>query len=160
MFINLLKILFLKDKWGRQTIHHCESKLFVSLNLFAAASTRISSHTSSQTMILGIFCTTLISGTPTRLISHKGMRHAKDKLVTNIISSAFNDNDTEPFWKFVRAKRCDSTGISPLKEGGRILSYSQFKADILIQQFTSVFTIEDTTTIPTPPGDIFPSFDA
>ena len=85
------------------------------------------------------------------------MRQAKDKFVTNIINSAFTENDTKPFWKFVRAKRCNNTGISPHKEGGRLFSDSQSKADILNRQFSSVFSVEDTTTIPTPPGDPFPS---
>ena len=88
---------------------------------------------------------------------NQGMMQAKDKFVTNIINSAFIGNNTKPFWKFVRAKRCDNTGISPLKEGGRLFSDSQSKADILNRQFTSVFSVEDTTTIPTPPGDVFPS---
>ena len=88
---------------------------------------------------------------------NQDMRQAKDKFVTSIINSAFIDNDTKPSWKFVRAKRCDNTGISPLKQGGRLFSDSQSKVDILNRQFASVFSVEDTTTLPTPPGDAFPS---
>ena len=88
---------------------------------------------------------------------NQGMRQAKDNFVTNIINSAFIENDIKPFWKFVRDKSCDNNGTSTLKEEGRLFSDSQSKADILNQQFTSVFSVEDTTTIPTPPGDVFPS---
>ena len=49
---------------------------------------------------------------------NKGMKQAKEQFVNNIISSAFDDNDTKPFWKFVRAKRCDNNGIVPLKTDG------------------------------------------
>ena len=44
-----------------------------------------------------------------------------------------------------------------LKEGGRLFSDSQANADILNRQFSSVFSVEYTTTIPTPPGDPFPA---
>ena len=88
---------------------------------------------------------------------NQGMRQAKDNFLTNIINSAFIDKDIKPFWKFVRTKPFNNTGISPLKEGGRLFSDSQSKADILNRQFTSVFSVEDTTTIPTNPGDVFPS---
>ena len=88
---------------------------------------------------------------------NQGIRPSKNKFVTNIIHSAFIDNDTNPFWKFVRAKRCDNTGVYPLKEGGQLFSDSQYKADILNRQFTSAFSLEDTTTIRTPTGDAFPS---
>ena len=86
-----------------------------------------------------------------------GIRHAREKFVTDIINSAFNDNDTKPFWKYVKSKRCDNTGISPLKDGGQLFSDSQSKADILNRQFTSVFNIEDTSDIPVLPGDPFPA---
>ena len=52
-------------------------------------------------------------------------------LDTFYINSAFIDNDTKPFWKFVKAKRCDNNDISPLKEGGWLFCDSQSKADIL-----------------------------
>jgi len=87
---------------------------------------------------------------------NKGMKQAKEQFV-NIISNAFHDNDTKPFWKFVRAKRCDNNGIAPLKTNGCLYSDSQSKADILNHQFSSVFTRENTTDIPLLPGDSYPS---
>ena len=78
---------------------------------------------------------------------------AKEQFVTNIISSAFDDNDTKPFWKFVRAKRCDNNGIAHLKTNGCLFPDSQSKADILNRQFSSVFT----TDILALPGVRYPS---
>ena len=77
--------------------------------------------------------------------------------MTNIVTEALNVNDTKPFWKFVRSKRCDNTGIAPLKDDGRLFSDSQNKADILNRQFTSVFTREDTSSIPPLPDRNYPS---
>ena len=79
-----------------------------------------------------------------------GMKQARDYYLNNIISSAFDDNNTKPFWKFVRSKRCDNTGIAPLKDSGHLHTDSQSKANILNNQFTSVFNIEDTSDIPVP----------
>ena len=88
---------------------------------------------------------------------NKGMKQAKEQFVNNIISNAFVNNDTKPFWKFVRAKRCDINGIAPLKTNGCLYSDSQSKAGILNHQFSSVFTRENTTDIPVLPGDSYPS---
>jgi len=88
---------------------------------------------------------------------NKGMKQAKEQFVNNIISSAFDDNDTKPFWKFVRAKRCDNNGIAPLKTDGCLYSDSQSKADIRNRQFSSVFTRENTIDIPVLPGVSYPS---
>ena len=86
-----------------------------------------------------------------------GIKQARDYYLNNIISSAFDDNNTKPFWKFVRSKRCDNTGIAPLKDSGRLHTDSQSKANILNNQFTSVFNIEDTSDIPVPSGPSYPS---
>ena len=88
---------------------------------------------------------------------NKGMKEAKEHFISNIITDAFQDNNTKPFWKFVKSKRSDNTGIPPLKEDGRLYSDSKSKADILNRQFTSVFTREDTSNIPTPTGPPQPS---
>ena len=77
-----------------------------------------------------------------------GMKQVKDRYVCNIISSAFDDNNTKPFFKFIKSKRHDNTGIAPLKNQRRLHSHSQSKADILNNQFTSLFNIEDSSDIP------------
>ena len=86
-----------------------------------------------------------------------GMKQARDYYLNNIISSAFDDTNTSPFWKFVRSKRCDNTGIAPLKDSGRLHTDSQSKANLLNNQFTSVFNIEDINDIPVPSGPSYPS---
>ena len=47
-------------------------------------------------------------------------------------------------------------GIAPLEDGGHPHTDSQSNADILNNQFTSVFNIEDPNIIPVPSGPPYP----
>lgn len=51
------------------------------------------------------------------------------------------------FWSFIKSKRCDASGVAPLTKDGTTHSDSLKKANILNDQFTSVFTSEDTTCV-------------
>ena len=53
------------------------------------------------------------------------------------------------FWKYIKSRKKDNMGISPLKnESGEEVIDSKGKAEILNQQYDSVFTDEDLNTIP------------
>ncbi len=52
------------------------------------------------------------------------------------------------FWRFIKAKRQDDAGISPLTHNGTTVSDSKGKATILNTQFKSVFTTEQLTDLP------------
>ena len=53
------------------------------------------------------------------------------------------------FWSFLKSKKQESVGVAPLKnKQGFLKSNSQSKANILKDQFTSVFTKEDDGPIP------------
>ena len=52
------------------------------------------------------------------------------------------------FWSFMRRLEKDSSGISPLGSKGEIHSSAEEKAEILNQQFTSVFTQEPPGPLP------------
>ena len=45
------------------------------------------------------------------------------------------------FWGFIKSKRCDNTGVAPLKHQTSGITYSdnKAKANILNEQFSSVF---------------------
>jgi hypothetical protein len=43
-------------------------------------------------------------------------------------------------WKYVKSKRQESGGIAPLKKGTNLISDSKGKAELLLNQFKSVFT--------------------
>ena len=58
------------------------------------------------------------------------------------------NNSTKPFWRYIKSKRQDSCGIAPLKKGTQLISDNKGKANLLIQQFKSVFTQTTDTTLP------------
>ena len=55
---------------------------------------------------------------------------------------------SKPFWRYVKAKQQDNIGVSPLKRKGQLLSDSRSKADILVNQFSSVFTQDSSLSMP------------
>ena len=84
------------------------------------------------------------------------MRKARSDYGNNIIESAFQEADTKPFWKFIRSKRGENIGVALLKSQGKLFADGRSKAEILNNQFKSVFTKEKSSDIPTPYGPNFP----
>ena len=83
------------------------------------------------------------------------------KYVENIIDPS-NDETSAPnkqkrFWSYIKSQRKDNIGIAPLKDRGRMYTEPKDKANILNQQYESVFTHEDDGPVPVPDGDPFPS---
>ena len=62
------------------------------------------------------------------------------------------EGSTKPFWRYVKSLRRDNSGISPLKQDGRLHNDSKDKAEILNNQFKSVFTQPYASEIPEPQG--------
>jgi hypothetical protein len=81
--------------------------------------------------------------------TQKECRKAYKDYVENIIDPYLSSNPKR-CWSFIKSKRCESTGVSPLKDSdGKTYSDSETKANILNKQFSSVFnTNEDKSTIP------------
>ena len=48
----------------------------------------------------------------------------------------------------MKSKRCDNGGVSPLMNHGILQCDSEVKANLLNEQFVSVFTTEDTNSLP------------
>ena len=73
-----------------------------------------------------------------------------------------DDNTKRPstqkrFWHYVKSLKKDASGVSPLKVNGKLFSDNKEKANILNQQYQSVFTKENPNEIPIPSGIRFPS---
>ena len=76
------------------------------------------------------------------------MRKAHDQYVDNTI---FGDmkNSTKQFWSYMKSKKQDSRGVAPFrKDDGFLYSDTETKAEILNDQFYSVHTREDMTSMP------------
>jgi hypothetical protein len=54
----------------------------------------------------------------------------------------------EVFWQYIKSRKKENFGVAPLKKDGITFSGSKQKADILNDQFTSVFTKEDDSNPP------------
>lgn len=74
-------------------------------------------------------------------------RKAYSSHVNNLVSEDQTGNPKK-LYSFVKSKKCDASGVAPLTSNGTTHSDSGKKSNILNDQFTSVFTVEDTTSIP------------
>ena len=74
------------------------------------------------------------------------LKHKHRAYVTNIISSS---NDNKLFWRYIKAKQQDTTGITTLKgPDGEAVTESIDKANILNEHFKSTFTTEQFDKFP------------
>ena len=77
--------------------------------------------------------------------NRKACKDSYNKYISNMISE---DGTNKKLYSFVKSKKSDGTGISPLRDGGTLHSSPKEKAEILNNQFSSVFTTEDSNKIP------------
>ena len=84
----------------------------------------------------------------------KEQKRARWQYINNIIQKGLEDNN-----KFVKAQRQDNFGIPPLKQDGTLHSDSTTKAKIMLHEFISVFTHEDSSFIPKLSGPSFPDIE-
>ena len=78
----------------------------------------------------------------------KSIRKQRWKYINDILQVSLEQGDSKPFWSYIRAQRQDNSGVSPLSKQGVLHTDYLSKAKILNDQFSSVFTREDTTDIP------------
>ena len=60
-----------------------------------------------------------------------------------MLNDGLESRNHKPFWRSVKSQRQDNCGVSPLKRNGELHSDSKDKAQILNDQFSSVFTKDD-----------------
>ena len=80
-------------------------------------------------------------------------RKAECSYVNKTIMEGLQNNNSKPLWGYIKGKRNDNLGVSPLKEDGKIHSESKKKAEILLNQFSSVFT--KTVSLIMPPVSLY-----
>jgi hypothetical protein len=78
----------------------------------------------------------------------RAMRKAEQQYINNTIEQGLKENNSKPFWRYVKSRRQDNTGVAPLKDGPSLVSDSLEKSKILLRQFCSVFTRDDGTPPP------------
>jgi hypothetical protein len=58
------------------------------------------------------------------------------------------DNNSKKFWKYIKSRKQDTMGIGTLKNNGVLAETAEQKAEMLNNQFTLVFTTENTINMP------------
>ena len=84
-------------------------------------------------------------------MSRKTCKKAYTEYTNSIIGSEENTN-SKRFWDFIKSKRCDNTGVAPLKHQTSGITYSDHKAkaNILNEQFSFVFNKNEDKDNTTP----------
>ena len=76
------------------------------------------------------------------------VRSTHKQYMEDVVSDSYKGNPKK-FWSYIKSTRQESAGVSPLKnEDGFLKSDNLSKANILNNQFESVFTKEDTSSLP------------
>ena len=68
------------------------------------------------------------------------IRKAEWNYINTAILEGMEKNNSKPFWKYVKSRKQDNIGVAPLKDKGKLVNDSKGKAELLLQQFSSVFT--------------------
>ena len=68
------------------------------------------------------------------------LRRAEWQFINGKILQGLEQKDNKPFWRYIKARKQDNTGVAPLKDKGQLHTDSQTKANILLSHFKSVFT--------------------
>ena len=78
----------------------------------------------------------------------KETRRASRQAYNKYTSEMVEEGGNPKLYRFIKSKKTDSHGVSPLKDSGLTFSDPQQKANILNKQFCSVFTKENLETLP------------
>lgn len=82
------------------------------------------------------------------------MHKSNSAYVSNMVTE---DGDIKCMWRFIKNKKCDSVGVAALKKEDLLHSNPSAKADILNEQFCSVFTEEDLDNLPDLGESLYPN---
>ena len=84
----------------------------------------------------------MVNNRPTKSVR----RHFGTLSINDLIQKGLDRNNTKPFWRYIKSKKQDSIGVSPLRGIGQLQSDGKSKAEVLVNQFSSVFTLLTTLT--------------
>ena len=77
-----------------------------------------------------------------RKLMHKRLKEARKAYISDYLGEAIEENP-ERFWSYIKQLNKEELGIADLEINGSIISDNKSKADMLNNQFLSVFTQED-----------------
>ena len=77
------------------------------------------------------------------------------KYLSDIFDCTTSRSDKN-LWSYVKSKRQDHVSIPSLEADGTVVTGAQEKTELINQQFISVFTHENTSTLPNVGASSFP----
>lgn len=78
----------------------------------------------------------------------KKLRSSEWDHINTIITDGLKTNNSKPFWRYIKSRKQDNIGVAPLKKNGSLVSDTKAKAEILVDQFKSVFTRDSNAPMP------------
>ena len=87
---------------------------------------------------------------------HSQLNKAYRNYINCLLDPEQNKNNKK-FWRYVKSKRQDNFGVSTLKGNGKVATDQKAKAEMLDNQFSSVFTKENTSNLPDKGRSTFPA---
>ena len=82
-----------------------------------------------------------------RKVVQRKLRSARTHYISDILGEAFKGNP-KVFWRYIKNLRKENTGVADLLHKDELISDSRAKAEVLNQQFASVFTLENAGDLP------------
>ena len=79
--------------------------------------------------------------------TQRAIRSARWSFLKNKLSESLEQKNSKPFWRYIKSKRQNGNGVSPLKENGQLHSDSRRKAEIFTNQFLPQFLPRKTPQI-------------
>ena len=70
------------------------------------------------------------------------IRRAEWQYINKTVQEDLDKNNAKPFWNFVKSRRRDNTTISLFRDRGTLYRDAPNKANILLRQLISAFTLE------------------
>ena len=90
-----------------------------------------------------------------KLLQHETKKECKTAY-NSYVKDLVSDHKAKKLYSFVKSKKCDSSGVAPLKNNGASHVEAGMKAEILNDQFVSVFTQEGDSLLPDLGNSPFP----
>ena len=77
----------------------------------------------------------------------KTLKSTREKYISDFLGNAIGENPKR-FWSYIKQLKNDDPGVPDFKVDGRIISDRKLKSELLSEQFSSVFTDENLTFLP------------
>ena len=78
--------------------------------------------------------------------THHACQNAHDDFISNMVGEP--GTNSKKLYTYIKSKKCDGSGVSPLKKDGVTYSDPADQAEMLNSQFAEAFTKEDCNFMP------------